>query len=197
MSSTKQPGLTLADLAGVREQVPFGESFIEVRGISTANALAILQRFPHLAKLTNGFKISDLLVVAPEAVAAIIAAGIGKPNDEQEEEAASVIPIEAQFDLIEAIGRSTFKSGFGPFVQRVIALARDLKSDPSIRVPSMNSPVMSKNSSPAATTLQPSSTTPPDKSPPTSSSPASDAAVSDTPSSPTVSSPPTPETAKT
>lgn len=194
--SNKQPGLTLADLAGVREQVPFGESFIEVQGISTANALAILQRFPHLAKLANGFKISDLLVVAPEAVAAIIAAGIGKPNDADQEVAAGNIPIEGQFDLIEAIGRSTFKSGFGPFVQRVLALARDLKSDHSIKVPSMSLPATLKNSSPQATNPPPSSDIPQDKSPPSSSSPASDAAENATPTSPTSSSEAIPETAK-
>jgi hypothetical protein len=177
----EQPGLTLADIAGAREKLPVGDSFIEIRGVPTSQALGILQRFPHLAKVTTGFKISDLIAVAPGALAAIIAAGVGKYADAEAEADADAIPIEIQFDIVEAIGRLTFKNGFAPFVERLLALARAAKSDLFTKVPSMNLPATSKSLSPAATPPVMSSSTPQDKSPPTSSSPENVTAESVTP----------------
>lgn len=194
--SDKMPGLTLADLAGAREQVPVGEGTVEVRGISTKVALSILQKFPHLAKLANGFKIADLLSVAPDAVATIIAAGVGKFGDPEAEEQASDIPLEIQYDIVEAIGRLTFKSGFAPFMERVLRLARVAKSDLSTRAPSTNSQVTLKNSSLADTDLAMSGTTPPDKSPLSSSSLSSGVVESDTNVSPISPSLSNPETAR-
>lgn len=168
---SKQPGLNLADLAAQTKDVEVPGGFVTVKGISVQTALALLQRYPHLAKLANGFKVSDLIVVAPGALAAIIAAGFGKFGDEQAEEQAADIPIETQFDLIEAIGGLTFKNGFGPFVSRVMALADAVKSAPSTKAFSTSLPQTSKPSLPADTDPAMSGDTPQDKSAPTASSP--------------------------
>lgn len=160
---SNQPGLSLADLAAMTEDVPIGTSTLKVQGISTKNALAVFQRFPQLAKMADGFKISDIIVVAPGALAAIIAAGVGKLGDEEAEEQASQIALETQFDIVEAIGRLTFKSGFAPFAQRLLKLADVARSGNFTKVPSTNLPATSKPSSQPDTIPPVSGDTPLDK----------------------------------
>lgn len=144
---TKQPGLSLADLAAMTVDVPVGTSFITVSGVSAKDALAIFQRFPKLANMLNGFKLATFLEAAPEAAAAIIAAGCGRLGNEEDEAAAAKIGIETQFDILETIGGLTFKTGFGPFVERIMRLANAANSASFTKVPDMKSPPASKPSS--------------------------------------------------
>lgn len=144
---SNQPGLTLADIAAMSEEVPVGDRFITVHGISAGNALTIFKRYPALARMASGFKAADLIGAMPEAVAAIIACGVGSLGDETQEVAASKIAIETQFDLVEAIGRLTFKSGFAPFVRRIMALAEEANFASFTKVGDMKSPPISKPSS--------------------------------------------------
>jgi hypothetical protein len=140
---SRQPGLSLADIGNIAEDFPIGESYVTVHGISCRKALDIFRRFPNLAKLASGFGAADLLAAMPDAVAAILVASMGGS-----EEDADNLPIELQLDLLEVIGRLTFKNGFGPFVQRVMALGSDVaKSVPSIREMDTKSPPASKASS--------------------------------------------------
>lgn len=149
--SGKEPGLTLADIAAMSEDVPVGNGFVTVHGISASDALQIFKRYPALAKMMGGFKAADMIGAMPEAVAAIIAAGVRALGDEKQEADAARVPIEDQFNLVEAIGRLTFKSGFAPFVQRIIALASEANLESFTKVGAMNSPQTSKPSSPVAT----------------------------------------------
>lgn len=144
---TKEPGLSLADLAAMTTDVPVGPSFITVTGVSARDALAIFKRFPKLANMLNGFNLATFLEVAPEAAAAIIAAACGKLGNEEDEAAAAKIGIETQYDLLEAIGGLTFKNGFGPFVEKIMRLATAVGSGSSIKVPDMKLPPVSKPSS--------------------------------------------------
>lgn len=147
---TNEPGLTLADLAAMSEDVPVGTRFITVQGISSANALAIFKRFPKLLKMVNGFDMATFVEVAPDAAAAIIATATGNFGDAAAEENASKIVLEVQYDLLEAIGRLTFKNGFGPFVERIMALGRNVPNFVnSGKAMDTNSPPVSKPSSPA------------------------------------------------
>jgi hypothetical protein len=178
---SKTPGLALADLAKLSEDVPVGDSHITVTGISISKALDIVKRFPELAKLASGFKVADLLLVAPGALAAIIATATGHHGDAEQEAFAADIPIETQFDIVEAVGRLTFRNGFAPFAQRLLDLAQSVRSDLSTKATSMSLHPALKNSSPPDTAPQMSGTTPPDKSPPSSSSPTSAAPENVTP----------------
>ena len=140
---SRQPGLTLADIGNQAEELPIGDRYITVHGISCRKALDIFKRFPALAKMVSGFNAADLLGAMPDAVAAIIVASVGGS-----EEDADNLSIELQLDLLECIGRLTFKSGFGPFVKRVMALSDSVvASVPSIKVPDMKSQPASKASS--------------------------------------------------
>jgi hypothetical protein len=149
---TNAPGLTLADLAAMSEDVPVGTSFITVHGISAKNALAIFKRFPKLLSLINGFDLGTFIDAAPEAVSAIIAAGTGHFGDEQAEADAGNITIEVQFDILQAIGRLTFKSGFGPFVERIMRLGGSVPDFASSgKAQDTKSPPPSSSSSPPDT----------------------------------------------
>ncbi len=149
---SNQPGLTLADLAAMSEDVPVGTDHITVYGISAMHCLAIFKRFPKLLSMLGGFNLATFLEAAPEAAAAILAAGVGQLGSETAEADASKIGIETQYDMLEAIGRLTFKSGFAPFVERVMKLAGSAQSSANFgRVPATTSQPASKPSSPPDT----------------------------------------------
>jgi hypothetical protein len=142
MSQT--PGLNLADIAPMYEDIPIGDSFLRVHGISAKAGLSIFQRYPRiLGMMVDGFNLGTFLSAAPDAVAAIIASASGHPNDEAAELAASDLVIETQTDILEAIGRLTFTKGFAPFVTRIMALADVASSASYSKVPDMTSPLPS------------------------------------------------------
>jgi hypothetical protein len=131
------------------EDVPIGDDFLTVYGISARDGLRILQQFPQVATMVDkGFNLGSFLAVAPDAVAAIIATATGCAGDEKSEENAGRLGIETQFNILEAIGRLTFTNGFAPFVARIMALADAVPSAPSTKAPAMKSPPVSKPSSP-------------------------------------------------
>jgi hypothetical protein len=146
---SKKPGLNLADLAPMHEDVPLGDSFLRVNGISAGHGLEIFKRFPKIAGMVSGstFNLGAFLSVAPDAVAAIIAASTGDLGNEASEEAASKLPVDVQFEILEAVGRLTFTKGFGPFVEKIMALINVASSGLSGKVLDMNSPRVSKPSS--------------------------------------------------
>jgi hypothetical protein len=150
---TKKPGLNLADLAPMSEDVAIGDSFLTVHGVSAKAGLEIFKRFPKILGMVSGdgFNLGAFLTVAPDAVAAIIAAASGDLGNEAAEEAASNLSVEAQFDILEAVGRLTFTKGFAPFVERIMALVGAANSGLSSKVPDMNSLPASKPSSPPDT----------------------------------------------
>lgn len=140
-------GLSLGDIARLREDVKIGEGedqFIKTNGISAQVAFSLLNRYPAvLAKAMegHGIKFGDMIKAAPEVLSAIIVAGTGgKFDDEEALEDAATLPIEIQMDILESIGRLTFKSGFGPFVKRIVAHAEAAKSGNFGKVPDMKSP---------------------------------------------------------
>lgn len=151
----KEHGLSLSDIGPLTENVPVGNGeFLAVRGVSASGVLALFLRFPELQSWMTGTKVSGptLIGLAPDAIAAIIAAGTGTPGDDGDEKRAAELPVDLQLDIIEVIGRLTFRKGFGPFVERVIALAKI--GSASVKAGtghSMTSPPQSKPSSVPAT----------------------------------------------
>jgi hypothetical protein len=88
----------------------------------------------------------DLFTIAPDAVAAILAAGTGSPGNEDAEAAADRLPLEIQMDLLEAILEVTFPGGFGPFAARLgalassVATAQPASEEASTKAPDTTSP---------------------------------------------------------
>jgi hypothetical protein len=115
----------LLDIAPLTKVVPVNGCQVTVTGISATSVAYLLDKFPAIKTLIAGRKITDpqeMIKAAPDAVAAIIAAGTGGAGNVQVEAAAAALPLEAQLDLIEAIMTITMPSGFGPFVDRLSGL---------------------------------------------------------------------------
>jgi hypothetical protein len=164
----KEPqGLSLRDIANFGEDVPIGDGkSLRVRGISAQGCLILLIRFPDLQKWLAGknLPVNEVFVQAPDTIAAIIAAGTGTPGDPDDEAIAATLPVEVQMDVMEAIYRLTFRSGFGPFAQRVLALYGAAVQSGNFGVdPATKSPQESKPSSLTDTATNESGTTPPGK----------------------------------
>jgi hypothetical protein len=154
----KEQGLSLADIGPATENVTIGENAVPFRGISTEDILILFQRFPELKTIVGGggFKAQDLVELAPRAVSAIIAAGHSELGDEAAEHSAATYGVETQLDILEAVGRLTFKSGFGPFVNRLIAMSDVAVSLSNGKVPGMPLPPALSPSLPQDTTQAPS-----------------------------------------
>lgn len=143
----REQGLSLLDIGPLYELVPApNKKLIRVYGVSAKGIFAVFQRFPEVGSWFKGGKVdmAPLIAEAPDAIAAVISAGCGAPGDEQGEEAAGLLPVETQLDILEAIGRLTFKNGFGPFVQRIVALSEQATSLNFGRGLAMRSPPVSK-----------------------------------------------------
>jgi len=111
--------VSLLDIAPLQESVSVNGATVDVVGIGARGIVSLLQRFPALQKLTTGtFDATALWEAAPDAIAAIIAAGVGKIGDRETEESIDRLPLGAQMDLLVAIMKLTMPNGFGPFVDQ-------------------------------------------------------------------------------
>ena len=163
----KEQGLSLHDISDFGEKVDIGDGRkLQVKGISAQGVLLLLMRFPDLQKWLSGqsLTVADTFIQGPETIAAVIAAGTGAPGDTDAEDIAALLPVEVQTDVLEAVYRQTFRNGFGPFVQRVLALYAVVAQSGNFGVdPGTKSPQESKPLSPTDTPQAPSGTTPPAK----------------------------------
>jgi len=117
---------SLLDVAPATKTVNVQGTKVEVRGVSVYGISLLMSRFPELRDLLSGKDVevtADILMDGvPEAVKAVIAAGVGEPGNEQFEAKAESLPVGDQFDLIQAIIALTVPEGVGPFVRKVRAL---------------------------------------------------------------------------
>jgi hypothetical protein len=168
-------GLSILDIGPVSDTVPIGDQLLTVYGVSAKGIFTVLQKYPELREwfanqICHKVDGTKLIMEAPDAIAAIIAAGCGCPGNPAAEENASNYSVEDQLNILDAIGRLTFKSGFGPFAQRVVALINAARSVNFGRVQATKSPSLSPNSPRPGTITRPSGPTLPANSPPTPSS---------------------------
>lgn len=114
----------LLDIAPLTEKVTVGGAQIEVFGVSAKGIVSLLARFPEARMLMSGkdVGVDKLMQMGGDAIAAIIAAGIGFPGDEAQEQAAGRLSVEAQADLLTTILKVTLPNGIGPFVEKLTAL---------------------------------------------------------------------------
>ncbi|TIN41400.1 MAG: hypothetical protein E5Y10_22935 [Mesorhizobium sp.] len=114
----------LLDIAPLTERVSVGGAKVEVFGVSAKGIVSLLSRFPEARMLMTGkdVGVDKLMQMGGDAIAAIIAAGIGFPGDEAQEQAAGRLSVEAQADLLTAILKVTLPNGIGPFVEKLTAL---------------------------------------------------------------------------
>lgn len=124
---------TLLDIAPATETV----SGVPVRGVSARGVAYLLALFPELRSLVTGREFTmdaqRLMVMAPEAIAAIIAVGCGYIPDgtpeglERQTKAeahAATLNVDIQAEFLAAIIRVSLPGGVGPFVERLERLGQ-------------------------------------------------------------------------
>lgn len=122
----------LLDIALATEQV----AGVTITGVSAHGVSYLLARFPEIRSLMTGremtFTVDRIMLLAPEAIAAIIAVGCGNVPDGPEgsadkqtkvEAKAATLPVGMQVEFLEAVLRLTMPGGVGPFVARLNKLA--------------------------------------------------------------------------
>lgn len=150
----------LLDIAPLTEKVTVGGKTLVVYGISAKGLVSLIASFPEIKRLMAGKEVdvASLMSMGGDAISAIIAAGIGFPGDEKQEEAAARLSLEVQADILTAIIKVTLPNGIGPFVEKLTALGA-VAGAASAKVPAMKSPKSSSNS-PSADKMRPGSGTP-------------------------------------
>jgi len=128
----------IMDIAPLTEKVKVGDVTVECHGLTLDAIAQLFHRFPDIRKLIgSGQKdttklVEELVIVAPFAIATIIALGTNESNASYDmqsvESKAQSLPLETQYDLLVAILSATMPSGFGPFVERVTALMSKLSA---------------------------------------------------------------------
>lgn len=118
---------SLLDVANIAKPVPLssGQS-LAVAGISALGIAHLMTKFPELRNMLGGRKQEitpdRLFEAAPDAVAAIIAAGVGHPGEPEYEKAAAGLPLGDQLDLVMAVWEATAPNGLGPFLDKLAQL---------------------------------------------------------------------------
>lgn len=127
----------LIDIAPAAETVELGGKRIPVAGLTIASVAALFLRFPALkaafeAAAGSGLdvkKAAEIVAGCGDAVlAAVLAAGTGKPGDADEEAAARRLGLEAQVALLDPILRLTMPGGLDPFVARLVPMLERLNA---------------------------------------------------------------------
>jgi hypothetical protein len=119
--------VSLLDIADdVQKTVPIRGKDIPVHGLSANAIVALLKEFPELRALIAGRAMSldmdQIMQLAPNVLAALIAAGTGHPGDQQMIKAAGNLATGEQFELIYAIADQTFPQGLNSFLEKLDAL---------------------------------------------------------------------------
>lgn len=131
----------LLDIAPAVASVTVQGKKFPVHGVSIAGIVSLLTRFPELKQMMSGrggVDASRLIAAGGSLAGAVIAAGLGYPGIEDQEEAATRLPIGDQVDLLEAIIKVTLPNGVAPFVEKLTALGV-LVAGPSATAPATKS----------------------------------------------------------
>lgn len=115
--------VSLLDIAPATETVSVAGKDIPVFAISAKSVASIMRRFPEVAMLLSGkaemVDTNSFYDLAPNAIAAVIAAGVGSPDSKEFEEKAATLSLDQQLDLLEAILRLTIPGGLRPFAEKL------------------------------------------------------------------------------
>lgn len=94
--------------------------------LSLGDLCRIVARFPVLVKASQGVKVDamTLLLAAPGALAAVMAASSGHPGDQKAEAICDRLAVQTQMEILDAIVDMSFEGGVGPFVELASLVAR-------------------------------------------------------------------------
>lgn len=127
--------MSLFDIAPARETVTVGGVELPVPGISIADLVALLSRFPALQALLGGgtdgkpLAATDLLTAIPEAASAIMAAGLGYYGNKEAEERVGKLPFGDQLRIMEKVVEASLPDGVDPTAARLNKMAALLSGE--------------------------------------------------------------------
>lgn len=101
-----------------------GERDYLVIGIPFKIFLDLVARFPDLGKIIEGgtIDVPSVMQYGADAVASLVAAGWGMPNDKKAEEKAATLMPEQTLDFLHGILKATMPNGLGPFKAKLDAI---------------------------------------------------------------------------
>jgi hypothetical protein len=117
------------DIAPSTKTVPFNGADVDVPGVSLFDAVALLRVFPKFMSILvggGGMTVESIMAQGPDLIAAVIAAGTGSGTSKKARDKALALPLQAQFDFVEAIIDVTMPDGPGPFVKRLTGLLNSM-----------------------------------------------------------------------
>jgi hypothetical protein len=124
---------TLLDIAPLIKNIEIRGVKLIVKGITAEGVVYLFTRFPILRMMMTGKQIEGLtieafIVMAPEAIAAVLAVGLGYvgknvAEQEQAEEITAGFSIDEQINVLTEIMEVTLPRGVGPFVEMINGLA--------------------------------------------------------------------------
>jgi hypothetical protein len=133
----------LLDVAPSTEFVMVRGTKVAIPGVSVSGIAHLIRRFPEVRKMFGGATkpgtdetefaftgdVDQILALAPDVVAAVIACGCGNVGDPQAEAIAAGMSADEQLRIIEKIVAVTMPGGARPFVERLTAIMQTAAAD--------------------------------------------------------------------
>lgn len=154
----------LLDIGESVHKVTIRGKELDVYGIPVGDLVALIGRFPDLRKVierrAGDIDPEAMMKLAPEIIAAVIAAGIAEEGDDDKtraksEAVAAKLSIGEQVSAITVIFKATFPQGVGSFVDELAALSSGVPAPAPVQndgtASSGKSPKESKGSSASET----------------------------------------------
>jgi len=144
--------VSLVDIVPQKRTVQIAAGELELRGLGLRQIAGLLLQFPSLRNLiTEGapaVDFAELLTLAPDAIATIIAEAAGQPDAVEALVDGSLTPDE-MLDCLTAIHELTFPRGIRPLLQRLgLVGPDDNASVPAGKDQAMSTPPPPSSSSP-------------------------------------------------
>lgn len=116
--------VSLVDIGDLKDTVSIRGKDIEISGITAAHIVGVFYKFPEvrmfLTQPQPGSEVVQTLITRfPEAVALLIAAACGSPDDEKAIDIASRLGIGEQYMILEKVAVLTFPQGMTNFLEGV------------------------------------------------------------------------------
>lgn len=115
--------VSLTDIGPSKGKVEVRGQFVDVNGLTVEHIIGIITAFPEVRKILaeREADLQTLVAQAPLAVAMMIAAGTGHPEDKEHIEIASGLGVGEQYELMAKIFELTFPKGMQSFLDGVRA----------------------------------------------------------------------------
>jgi hypothetical protein len=145
--------VSLVDIVPQKRTVQISGGELELRGLGLRQIADLLLRFPALRNLlvqgAPELEVDALIIMAPDAIGAVIAEAAGQP--EAAEAIADKLAIDDITECLLAVRDLTMPNGPAPFLDRLTRLINGGGVGLSGRVPGTSSPPMPNGSSPPDT----------------------------------------------